>query len=146
MRMRQFRNCVIIFIVFFFGTLLGVRDELIKITIMAIVSIPLGYFAIMLVMIMYSQIDYDEIIEIYNYFNKLNEKKLKIQICSEKDLEILEEYNEQIQTLGYKIISNSKRYFKNKNYRRFIPKELYEMRKEKIEIIVEKTKKIINKT
>ena len=91
--------------------------------------------------------DYDEVKASYNYLEEIKKEKLKAQITSSNDMEVLEdkvfEYNSQIRMIGNKIILDSENYLSNKRYKKIIPEDLYKLQKEKFIELIEKDKKII---
>ncbi len=91
--------------------------------------------------------DYDEVKASYNYLEEIKKEKLKAQITSSNDMEVLEdkvfEYNSQIRMIGNKIILDSENYLSNKRYKKIIPEDLYKLQKEKFIELIEKAKKII---
>ncbi len=91
--------------------------------------------------------DYDEVKASYNYLEEIRKEKLKAQITSSNDMEVLEdkvfEYNSQIRMIGNKIILDSENYLSNKRYKKIIPEDLYKLQKEKFIELIEKAKKII---
>ncbi len=91
--------------------------------------------------------DYDEVKASYNFLEEIKKEKLKAQITSSNDMEVLEdkvfEYNIQIRMIGHKIILDSENYLSNKRYKKIIPEDLYKLQKEKFIELIEKAKKII---
>ena len=147
MGMRQLRNCVIIFIVFFYGSALGLRNELLILTILLLIILPLLYLSVVFITVMDLRFDYDEVKASYNYLEEIRKEKLKAQITSSNDMEVLEdkvfEYNSQIRMIGNKIILDSENYLSNKRYKKIIPEDLYMLQKEKFIELIENAKKII---
>ena len=147
MKIRQLRNCVIIFIVFFLGAMLGFGRELLLLTILTIMSLAVLYIIITVVMVLYFQLDYDEIKETYNYLDDINKVKLKTQISCNVSIEKLEDiildYNAQIELLANIIILNAEQCVENKTYKRFVPKDIYVNKLIQLQNIIEKTKRII---
>ena len=78
MGIRQLKNGVIIFIVFFCGSVLGLKSELVKATILSVIILPFLYLLLMIIMIIYLQFDYDDIKSLYKYLEEVNKEKLKI--------------------------------------------------------------------
>lgn len=150
MGIRQLKNGVIIFIVFFCGSVLGLKSELVKATILSVIILPFLYLLLMIIMIIYLQFDYDDLKSLYKYLEEVNKEKLKIQLSCNMDIESIEdkvlEYNMQVSMIGNKLILDAERCLANKRYKKIIPKEVYKVQAEKILKIVEKTKKIIRKT
>lgn len=147
MGIRQLRNCVIIFIVFFCGSALGLRSELLILTILLLIILPLLYLSVVFITVMDLRFDYDEVKASYNFLEEIKKEKLKAQITSSNGMEVLEdkvfEYNIQIRMIGHKIILDSENYLSNKRYKKIIPEDLYKLQKEKFIELIEKAKKII---
>lgn len=146
MKKRVLINSIIIFIVFFLATIMGVAYELLVMLNSIIITVIMFFFISIGLVIMCSQRECKEIKKTYQYLEKLKKISYNSNFSSksyEKKVEEILEYDSKIKIVANNLILNIDDYLLCKFYKRFLPKVIYKSNQRKLNKIREKTIKII---
>lgn len=128
---RTLINSIIIVVIFSFGNVLGITQDILLFLITSIIVLTLIYTIIMIAIIILANVEYNDIKKSYHYLQALNEESYKYRLSSENKNKV-EEYDATIKMAGNGIILHIDDYVSYKIYKRIIPKFIYNHEKKRL--------------